>query len=424
MIYIALTIVLLLLLLGQPIFVIFALLGSVLGVLYLGITPAALAEITLSGVNIWVIVAVPFFILAGNLMVHSGCGQRLFDFIESLVGHLPGGAAISVVLACAFFSALSGSSIATASAIGTIALPSLEKAGYPSRFSTGLIAVSGTMGNLIPPSIYFIIFGSVLELSVGKLFMAGILPGLLMTFLLSSVAGGISYRKKYAVKPVASWGTRGRSIVPAIPALLMPAIVLGGIYGGIFTPTEAAAIACLYGLLVGVFVYRGLNLKNLWRSLSNTMRATSMIYLLIGTAIMINIFFTYTRIPQTITGFVAESMLGPIAYMLLSGFLVLVFGCFLDALPIIYIAAPLLFPAATTLGIDPIQFAVFFTVCLMVGQVTPPVGLVLYATSSFSGESADSVIRGAIPFLLAMLVGAMIIVIWPSLSLFLPGLIR
>jgi C4-dicarboxylate transporter DctM subunit len=422
MLTLAIAIAILFLFTGAPIFVVFGTLGTLVGVWFLGLPPAALAEIMLSGVNIWVLVAVPFFILAGNLMVHGGLARRIFDCVDSFTGHFYGGLAISVIGACTIFSAISGSSLATASAIGSISLPSMAKSGYPSKFSTGLIAVSGTLGNLIPPSIYLIILGSVLELSVGKLFMAGVLPGLLIAFFISLTASGISYKNSYAMKPPASWKTRGKSFVLALPSFTMPIIVLGGIYGGIFTPTEAAAVAVLFSFLVGFFIYRELNFEKIWKSLGNSMNTTCMVYFLIGMAVLMNKFFSYTNLPQEITKIVVSSTLSPTSYMLLACVLLVVFGCFLDALPIIYICGPLLFPAAVNLGIDPIQFCIILTVCLLIGQVTPPVGLVLYGTASFSGEKVNNVILGSIPFLLAMIAGLIVIVIWPDLSMFLPSL--
>ena len=424
MIYLVIGIMFALLFIGEPIFIVFALFGSIIGIWHLGIPLAALAEITYSGMNVWVLVAVPFFILAGNLMSYSGCAASLFDFVESLVGHVPGGLAVAVVIACAIFGAMSGSSIAVASAVGTISISSLIKAGYPDGFSAGLIAVSGTLGQMIPPSIYFIILGAVLDLSVGELFLAGILPGILLTLLLSITASGISYRKNYAIKPAANWVTRGKKFLKAIPALVSPVIVIGGIYGGIFTPTEAAAISCLYSLLVGLFYYRGLNRETIRKTLSNTVTTTSMVYLLVGTAVLMNVFFTYTKIPQAITNYVAVQQLSATAFLMLACLLLLIFGFFLDALPIIYICAPLLFPTAIKLGISPIVFSVLFCLTLMIGQITPPVGLCLYATSSFSGVSADKVIKGSIPFLLAMIAGLLVILLWPNLSLYLPGLLH
>jgi C4-dicarboxylate transporter DctM subunit len=424
MLVIAITIVIIFMFLGTPIFVIFALLGSIIGLWLLGLPPAALAEIMYSGVNVWVLVAVPFFILAGNFMVHGGLARRIFDCVDSFVGHFPGGLAISVIGACTVFAAISGSSLATASAIGSISLPSMSKSGYPSEFNTGLIAVSGTLGNLIPPSIYLIILGSVLNLSVGQLFMAGVLPGLLYAFFIAITASGISFKRKYAIKPAATWKTRGKAFIPALPAFAMPVIVLGGIYGGIFTPTEAAAIAVLFSFLVGQYIYRELNKERLWQSLANTMNTTCMVYFLIGMAVLMNKFFSYTNLPQKITALVVGNALTPITYLMMASVLLMAFGCFLDALPIIYICAPLLFPPAVNVGIDPMQFCIIMTTCLMIGQVTPPVGLVLYGTASFSGESADTVIRGSIPFLLAMVAGLLVVVIWPALSMFLPSLMR
>jgi len=422
MLNLAIGITILFLFLGAPIFVVFGLLGALIGLWFLGLPPAALAEIMLTGVNIWVLVAVPFFILAGNLMVQGGLARRIFDCVDSFTGHLCGGLAISVTGASTIFSAISGSSLATASAIGSISLPSMTKSGYPLKFSTGLIAVSGTLGNLIPPSIYLIILGSVLELSVGKLFMAGILPGLLIAFFIALTASGISYKNRYAIKPPTSWKTRGKTFVFALPSFCMPIVVLGGIYGGIFTPTEAAAVAVLFSVLIGLFVHRELNFEKIWQSLGTTMNTTCMVYFLIGMAVLMNTFFSYTNLPQAITQVVVSHAISPISYLLMASLLLLVFGCFLDALPIIYICGPLLFPAAINLGINPIHLSIILTVCLLVGQVTPPVGLVLYAMASFSGEKVNNVIAGSIPFLLAMIAGLIVIVIWPGLSMFLPSL--
>ena len=423
LLWIGIAVCVILFLLGSPIFIALAAGGAFILTWHIGVPIETTIQLCYNGIDKWVLLAIPFFILAGNLMLYGGAAKRLVDFLDSLLGHFPGGLALVTAWAAAFFAALTGSSLSVASAVGTITIPAMDERGYGRGYSTGLLAVCATLGNLIPPSVYLIVLGSVVNVSVGKLFMAGILPGILIVIFISVPVVIIAKKKRYGLKAPTTWRWRGKSFVIAIPALLTPVIILGGIYGGIFTPTEAAAVGCAWAVIAGL-VYREMKGSSIWKATDATLRLTARILILIGAAVLLGVVFTYAGIPQAITGLVTRAHLSPLAFIWLSGLLLLGLGCIMDALPIIYVVAPLLWPTVMALNINPIHFLILATICLLIGQVTPPIGMVLYETSAIANEPSENVIRGSIPFLIAMVCGLIVVSVWPGICLFLPSLMK
>jgi C4-dicarboxylate transporter DctM subunit len=409
---------------GAPIFTAFGLVGLILTLFYAGIPLSTIGAMLFDSVDVFVLLAVPLFVFAGNLMLYGKSSKYLIELFDSFIRQVPGGMAIVTVVACAFFAAISGSGTATVAAIGGVMLPIMVEKGYGEGLRTGVLAVSGTLGNLIPPSIFFVVYGLISETSIGELFMAGFLPGILCAALIGVIAAFISKRGGYTSQPAASWKERKDAIVKAIPAILMPLIVLGGIYGGVFTPTEAAAVSCIYGAFIGFFVYRGLSLANLMTAARGTVQVTCMLLLIAATAILLSKALIVAQFPQTLTNFVIEAKLGPMLYLGLFNILLIILGCFIEGTPMVFVCTPLLLPPALALGISPIHFGVLFCMDVLIGQITPPVGIVLYFTSGLATVPVQRVIRGALPFIGAMVVALCLVTFLPSIALFLPNLMR
>lgn len=413
--------VVILIVIGAPMFISF--IGG--AIVYIAFDPAlslmTSSHIIFGGLDKWILLAIPFFVLAGNLMASGGTAKYLVELLDSLVGHLPGGLSIAAVLACMIFSALSGSGPATAVAIGTIMVGPMVARGYNKKYSMGVIATTGTLGNVIPPSIAFIIVGSLTETDVGMLFMAGLLPGIFIGLVIAVVAVFVARRTGYDKKSAASWRDRGRAFVKAIPALLMPVIILGGIYSGMFTPTEAAAVACVYALIASS-IYRELNLAKFRDAMFETMRMTATLFILIGGALLFAYVLTYVKIPQAFTGLIIGANLSPVAFLFCTLVMLGLMGCILDAAPIIFITLPIMWPAAMGLGIDPIHMCVFMLIAIIAGQATPPVGINLFAMSALTKERIEDVAVGAVPFFVAEYLAMIVILLVPALSTWLPGL--
>ena len=424
MLYLGITICAVLFVTGAPIFTAFGLGGLILTLFYAGIPLSTIGAMLFDSVDSFVLLAVPLFVFAGNLMLYGRSSKYLVELFDSFIRQVPGGMAIVTVVACAFFAAISGSGTATIAAIGGVMLPIMAEKRYGEGLKTGVLAVSGTLGNLIPPSIFFVVYGLISEASIGELFMAGFLPGILSAALIGLTAALICKRGGYTGEPAASWKERKEAFVKAIPAILMPLIVLGGIYGGVFTPTEAAAVSCIYGALIGFFIYRGLSLSNLMTAARGTVQVTSMLLLIAATAILLSKAFIVAQFPQALTNFVIEAKLGPMLYLVLFNLLLIILGCFIEGTPMLFVCTPLLLPPALALGISPIHFGVLFCINVLIGQITPPVGIALYFTSGFAKVPVQKVFRGALPFLGAMVVALCLVTFFPSIALFLPNLMR
>jgi len=368
----------------------------------------------------FVLMAIPYFLLAGNLMTYMGTARKMLGFINNLLGHLPGGVPAAAVVAATIFGALSGSATATVIAVGSMMIPEMVRLGYSKKNSMGVVAAAGTLGQMIPPSIFMILYASIVQLNVSDLFLAGIVPGLVIAGILIITTVFISLRENKVRKERAPFKDIVSSFFEALPALLMLVIVLGGIYSGVFTPTEAAAVSVVYVVIVSfLFNREEFTKENLLKSLHGTMVTTAVIFIILGGATLFATSLTYAQIPQGITEFVTSISFPGWAIMILVLLLILVFGMFLDAVPILYITVPILYPVIISLGYDPIHFGIIMVALLMIGQVTPPVGMSLFAITGYFKENLSVSIRGVIPYLYALVIATIIIVYVPWLSTFL-----
>ena len=373
-----------------------------------------------AGLNSAPLMAIPGYVLAGVLMSRGGISKYLINSLRAWIGHLPGGLSVVTILACMIFAAISGSSPATAAAIGAIMLPALLKGGYPKRYAMGLIAASGTLGILIPPSIPLIVFGVTADESIGKLFMAGILPGIFLGGIL--LVSAILYARKhnYGRGEKSSWSERWRATFKAIPGAFLPVLILGSIYTGIATPTEAAVVAVFYTLFVSIFIYRELGWKDIRPVLRETINTSSMIFLIIAAALVFALFLTNNQVPNKVAQWIGDSNLNVFAFFLVTQLMFFIMGTFLEAVSIILITLPILLPIIKQLGIDPIHFAIVMTVNMELAMITPPVGLNLFVVSSMARERLEEVVRGVAPFIAIMIGVLLLFVIWPDISLYIP----
>jgi C4-dicarboxylate transporter DctM subunit len=408
---------------GVPIAVSFGLGAALVLIYHNGLPFSSIASMMFGGLDHFTWVAVPLFIFAGNLMIRSNSAKALLDFVQAMLGHITGGIAASAVLACVFFAALTGSGAATIASIGTLMIPRMRETGYSDGFSVGLISVTGTLGNLIPPSLFFIIYGMLIEESIAKLFLAGLLPGLLIAFMIMVTAVIICKHQKVGTLAPANWRVRGKTFVCALPALSIPVLILGGIYTGIFTPTEAAAIACVIAVVAG-FWYKGMTWKTFQKASFDTLRVTSMLLFLIGTATLLGKVLVLSGFPQTLTNLVVGWNLSPTAFIIGFSIVLLIMGTFMEGTPMLYVTLPIIMPCALALNVNLFHLGVIYCVAILIGQITPPVGIMLYVGSSISKVPPQVVIRGAMPFLITMAVALVLLCIFPGISLFLPSLMK
>lgn len=420
MLLIGLIIFFILLIIGAPIWLSLGLSGGILMFVFLDLPLEAIISQFLIATDKWILLAIPYFLLAGNLMTYMGTANKMIGFVNHLIGHLPGGMPAAAVITATIFGALSGSATATVVAVGSMMIPQMIKLGYSKENSMGVVASAGTLGQMIPPSIYMIIYASMVQIDVAQLFLAGIVPGLVIAALLIVTAVMVSVKDKTERKKRSSAQEIFKSFIVALPSLLMPVIVLGGIYSGIFTPTEAAAVSVIYVLIISfLFNRKEFTKQNIQKSLVSSMVTTTVIYLLLGGANMFSTALTYAHVPQQITEYVSQLTLPGWLIMLLILALFLIFGMFLDAVPILYITIPILYPAVVALGYDPIHFGVLTIACMMISQITPPVGLSLFVVSGHFKEKLSVVIRGSMPYLSALLIATLILLYVPWLSTFL-----
>ncbi|HWK85046.1 MAG TPA: TRAP transporter large permease subunit [Caldimonas sp.] len=368
------------------------------------------------------LLAIPFFILGGTFMTTGGVAKRMIRFANACIGHLHGGLAMASVMACMLFAAVSGSSPATVVAVGSIVIAGMVKAGYPQRFAAGVICNAGTLGILIPPSIVMVVYGAATETSVGKLFMAGVIPGIVLGLMLMAVIYVRARALKLPQQPRASLRDVLVSGRDSLWGLMLIVIILGGIYGGVFTPTEAAAVAALYAFCIAVFVYRDIGMKDVPRVLLDSGKVTVMLMFIVANALLFAHVLTTERIPQTVAGMIVGWGMAPWQFLIVVNLLLLVAGMFMEPTGIILILAPILFPIASRLGIDPVHLGIVMVVNLEIGMITPPVGLNLFVTSGITGMSIGQVVRAALPWTSVLLVFLLIITYVPVISLWLPRL--
>jgi len=376
-----------------------------------------------TGIERFEIMAIPFFILAGNFLTHGGVARRMIAFASSMVGHWHGGLALAGVMACALFAAVSGSSPATVVAIGSIILPAMIKQGFPARFGAGVITTSGALGILIPPSIVMVMYAVATNTSVGALFIAGIIPGLVLATLLGLTTWWRARKFNYPRQPVATWGERLATFRKAIWGLLLIVVVIGGIYSGIFTPTEAAAMSAVYAFFVAVFVYKDMTLKQVPKVLLDSANMSAMLLYIITNAVMFSYLMTSEQIPQELAAWMLDKGLGAVAFLLFVNIVLLLAGNVMEPSSIVLIMAPIMFPVAMKLGIDPVHFGIIMVVNMEVGMCHPPVGLNLYVASGIARMGITELTIAVWPWLLTMLVFLVIVTYMPIMSLWLPKML-
>ncbi|MCW5592976.1 MAG: TRAP transporter large permease subunit [Burkholderiales bacterium] len=376
-----------------------------------------------TGIEKFEIMAIPFFILAGNFLTHGGVARRMIAFATAMVGHWYGGLALAAVVACALFAAISGSSPATVVAIGSVILPAMAAQGFPKRFGAGVVTTSGSLGILIPPSIPMVLFAVSTNSSVGKLFIAGIVPGLVLAFLLGLTTWYRAWRNDYPRMPKASFRERLKAFRDSFWGLALIVIVIGGIYTGLFTPTEAAAVSAVYAFIIAVFVYKDLTLRDVPRVLLSSANLSAMILYIITNAVLFSFLMTYENIPHALAEWMIAQGFGWIGFLLIVNVLLLLAGNVMEPSSIILIMAPILFPVAVKLGIDPVHFGILMTVNMEVGMCHPPVGLNLYVASGIAKMGITELTVAVWPWLLTMLGFLVLVTYWEGLSTFLPRLL-
>ena len=399
-------------------------LSSLLTILFFGQDSIASMSIKLYETSEhYTLLAIPFFILAGALMTTGGVAKRMVNFAVAAVGHMRGGLAIASVLACTLFAAVSGSSPATVVAVGSIVIAGMVRNGYTKEFAAGVICNAGTLGILIPPSIVMVVYAAIAEVSVGRIFMAGVIPGILLAFMLAFAVWWRAGKLTLAKSERASIREVLVAFKESVWGLALLAVIMGGIYGGIFTPTEAAAVAAVYATFVAVVIYRDIGLKKLPEVFLDAGRTTVMLMFIIANALLFAHVLTTERIPQTIAEHILAAGMEPWMFLVVVNIILLVAGNFMEPTGIILILTPVFLPIATELGIDPIHLGVIMVVNMEIGMITPPVGLNLFVTSGITGMSLVQVTRAAMPWLSILLVFLLLVTYIPQISLFLPNLL-
>jgi C4-dicarboxylate transporter, DctM subunit len=393
-------------------------LASAVALWWEGSTPLiVLVQRSFTSIDSFPLMAIPFFILAGTLMEFGGISKRLINLANAFTGHLPGGLAIVTIVTAMFFSAISGSSAATTAALGSILIPGMIKRGYDARFAGATQAVSGELGIIIPPSIPMILYGVSASVSIGDLFMAGFVPGVLIGLALIMTVLIISKKQGYKREPKKNFKERMLAVKESFLALLMPVIILGGIYGGIFTPTEAAGVAVGYAFIVGVFVYKEIKLKQLIQIFTQSTVTTATIMFIIASAGLFGWIITRANVPQMVAEFFMSISDNPITFLLLVNLFLLIVGMFMETNASIIILAPLLLPVAIELGVDPVHFGIIMIVNLALGMCTPPFGVNLFISSQIAKIRLDQISRGMLPYYLVLLVTLLLITFIPQLSI-------
>lgn len=385
----------------------------------------------------FILMAVPFFILAGTIMQNGGIARRLIRLANALVGWVPGGLALTTILSCMFFAAISGSSAATVAAIGGIMIPAMWEAGYDKKYAVGVAATAGCLGILIPPSVTLIAYGFVTEQSIGKLFIAGIIPGIILGFTLMLVSYLVARRKNMRSGEKTTWGEKWVAFREAFWSLCLPVIIIGGIYGlpefrfgplyyeggAIFTPTEAAAVAVVFALIVGIFIHKEIKFRDIPQILYRSSGTISMLLMIISNAILFGFILTSEEVPLIVAEWIVKHNFSPWLFLLVVNIALFFAGDFLDAFAIVMIFVPVLFPAAMKLGIDPIHLGIVVVVNMEMGLITPPIGINLYVASGVSGMPLYDVMRAAMPWILVVVAVLLLVTYVPALSLFLPNLL-
>ena len=413
----------LLMVVGMPVALAMGLSAFVVVLLKGDINPIVMAQRMFVGVDSLPLLAIPYFILAGGLMEVGGISLRLVRFASTLVGHVRGGLGMVAVVASMIFAGISGSAAADTSAIGSIMMPAMIRRGYKRGFVVVLQASAGTIGPIIPPSILMIIYGSMTGLSVGRLFMAGLIPGILIGVSLMTLTYYYARRDGYEGEARATWGETARAAWQAMPALALPLVIIGGILGGIFTATEAGVTAVIYALIVGFFVYRELKLRDLPRILANAAMTSFGLLFIVANAAMFGWVLAREEFPRLTVGFLTSLTTDPHIILLLVILFLLLIGCFVETISAMIILVPMLFATGAAYRIDPIHFATMIVILLLIGTITPPVGILLYLTCAMTETPISEALKYITPFVIAMLAVVLLVAYIPPLSLFVPHLI-
>lgn len=391
---------------------------AILGNQWFGATSfTRLAETQFSSINSFVIMAIPFFILAGNVMLKGQMARSLFDFMSALTRWLTGGVAIGATGACALFGALTGSSAAAAAALSPVVVPELTRLGYPRSFACGLMAAGGTLGIMIPPSVVFVVYGAITSTSVADLFLAGVIPGILLSAILALCCWALAKRGGYGAPQPFRFGEVMRSFWVAVPSILMPVVVLGGIYSGIFTPTEAAAVSVVYAVLVTKFVYRTLRFSDLPEIFVASARSSAVVLIILAASLGIGMLASFLGVAEDLADALKALNLSAWQFLLAVNLILLVLGCFFDGFTLLVLTTPLLLPTLKALDISLVHFCIILTANIEIAAITPPVGFNLFVISSTTKVRLGEVARGAFPFVIALLVGLMVLTYVPGLSL-------
>ena len=390
--------------------------------LFTDLDVAAMPQLIFDGINKFALMAIPMFILAGNLLSKGGSARRIIDFAKSMVGHLPGGLPMSAIFACVIFAAVSGSSPATVVAIGSIMFVAIKEAGYPKEYAVGGITTAGSLGILIPPSVVMIVYGVTAEVSIAQLFMAGVVPGLMLGGMMIAQTYIGAKRLGFKATTPEPWSERVKKFGKAFWALLIVVVVIGGIYGGIFTPTEAAAASAIYALIISLFVYKDIKFKDLWDICLESAITTAMIFFIIANAVVFAYLLTSENIPQTIADSILAANIGKIGFLIIVNILLFIMGQFMEPSSVVMIMVPLLLPIATALGVDPVHFGILLIVNMEIGMITPPVGLNLFVASGLTGMNLKDVIVSCLPWTLTLFIGLILVTYIPEISLWLPRL--
>jgi tripartite ATP-independent transporter DctM subunit len=388
-----------------------------------GIPLEGFVQRLIGGIDTFPLLAIPFFILAGNLMNTGGITDRLVRFARALVGHIRGGLAHVVVVTNMIMAGMSGSGVADAAGSGTILIPAMRKAGYGVPFAASIVAAAGTIGPIIPPSIPFVLYGSIASVSIGRLLLGGAIPGILMGICLMVFIYAIARRRNYPSETRASWKEMLSALLYALPPLGMPTIILGGIIGGVMTPTESAAAGAAYAFILGCFIYRELTLAKLPGIITESVIGTASIVIIMSAAQPFSWVLTYELAPQKVLAFVESAQLGQWQLYLLLNVAMLVLGCFMEGLAVMIMAIPVLMPLLEHAGIDLMHFGVVFVLNIMIGAITPPVGTIMYVVLALSHISMAEFAREVWPFIIALVIALLFVTYMPALALWLPNLV-
>ncbi|MDR0408729.1 MAG: TRAP transporter large permease subunit [Campylobacteraceae bacterium] len=409
-----------LMLVGVPVSVSLGASTIITALIFTDFDVVGLAEHVFNGLNTYTLMAIPMFILAGSFLSKGSAAQRIINFAKSIVGHMPGGLPISAIFSCMIFAAVSGSSPATVVAVGSVMYGAIKEAGYSEKYAIGTIATSGSLGILIPPSVVFIVYGVTAEQSIGDLFIAGIIPGIMLGCMLMMFAYIGAKRLGFKGSQPMSFKSRMKAFKDAFWALLIIVIVIGGIYGGIFTPTEAGAVCAVYAFIVSFFIYKDIKLKDVYKIVLDSAMTTSMIFFIIANAMIFAHFLTSETIPHQITQMILDADVSAVMFLIIVNILLLIMGQFMEPSSVVMITTPLLLPIATALGIHPVHLGVIMIVNMEIGMITPPVGLNLFVASAITKLSLKDVVVASFPWAATIFIGLIIITYVPMISLWLP----